>query len=218
MLKYILNGGEMMWILLGLSVLGLAIIIERWKVFKAAGADVGEMRRDVMRLLEEGRVDEAVERCKQARGPVAALLLVGLGRYRKLLRLGKVSKEIEESVSRSMEDYAPHVIGRLEKRLGLLLMVGSVSPLVGMCGTVLGMISAFDAMAYAESLGGPVVAAGISTALITTAAGLLIAVPAVVFYYLYSNRVERHTLEIEESATELVDFIHIRGPVYATQS
>lgn len=110
-----------------------------------------------------------------------------------------------------MEDYAPHVVSELEKRLGLLLMVGSVSPLVGMCGTVLGMIRAFKAMSEAESLGGGVVAAGISEALITTAAGLLIAVPAVVFYHIYSTRAERHTLTIEEAASELVDFIHLKG-------
>jgi biopolymer transport protein ExbB len=73
------------------------------------------------------------------------------------------------------------------------------------------MIRAFKAMAEAESLGGGVVAAGISEALITTAAGLLIAVPAVVFYYIYSTRVEQQTLTIEESASELVDFIHLRG-------
>jgi len=201
----------MMWVLMALSVIGLAIIMERWKVFKIAGADTRVMRRMVRQLLSENKIEDAVKVCEDTRWPVAPVLLVGLKRYLKLRHAGWAERDVEASVSSSMEDYAPHVVSELEKRLGLLLMVGSVSPLVGMTGTVLGMIRAFKAMAEAESLGGGVVAAGISEALITTAAGLLIAVPAVVFYHIYSTRAERHTLTIEESAGELVDFIHLRG-------
>jgi len=214
MLEYILNGGLMMWGLLVLSVLGLAIILERWQVFKAAEVDTAALGEGVREQLVAGQIESALGCCRTAKGPVAALLLVGLNRYRTMLAMGKLPEEIEKSVSRSMEEFAPRVVNDLEKRVGLLLMVGSVAPLVGMCGTVLGMIRAFNAMAQAESLGGGVVAAGISEALITTAAGLLIAVPAVVFYYVFTNRIERHTLAIEEAATELVDFIHLRGPVY----
>ncbi len=218
MLEYILNGGLMMWGLLTLSVIGLAIIIERWRVFRAAETDSDPMRSAIREDLREGRIEAALEACRETKGPVAALLTVGLNRYRTMLALGKVQEEIEQSVARSMEEFTPRVLSELEKRVGMLLMVGSVSPLIGMCGTVLGMIRAFTAMAQAESLGGGVVAAGISEALITTAAGLLIAVPAVVFYYVFNNRIERHTLTIEEAATELVDFIHLRGPVYETRT
>ncbi len=218
MLEYILNGGLMMWALLALSIMGLAIIIERWQVFRAAEVDTDAMGSSVRSELETGKIDSALDVCRSTKGPVAALLLVGLNRYRTMLAMGKLPEEIEQSVSRSMEEFAPRVLSELEKRVGLLLMVGSVAPLVGMCGTVLGMIRAFNAMAQAESLGGGVVAAGISEALITTAAGLLIAVPAVVFYYIFTNRIERHTLAIEEAATELVDFIHLRGPVYEART
>jgi len=218
MLEYILNGGAMMWILVALSVIGLAIIIERHRVFKAAATDNDAMGAQVRECLGEGRIGEAIEACRAVQGPVAALLIVGLNRYRTLLAMGKVQEEIETSVARSMEEFAPRVLSDLEKRVGLLLMVGSVAPLVGMCGTVLGMIKAFKAMAEAESLGGGVVAAGISEALITTAAGLLIAVPAVIFYYIFNSRVEQHTLAMEESAAELVDFIHLRGPVYEART
>lgn len=218
MLEYILNGGMMMWALLALSVTGLAIIIERWRVFKVAETDADALCEGIRDHLGGGRVEEALGLCRATQGPIAALLIVGLSRYRTLLALGKLPDEIEKSVSRSMEEFAPRVISELEKRVGLLLMVGSVAPLVGMCGTVLGMIRAFNAMAQAESLGGGVVAAGISEALITTAAGLLIAVPAVVFYYIFNNRIERHTLAIEKAAAELVDFIHLRGPVYEART
>lgn len=218
MLEYILNGGLLMWVLLGLSVIGLAIIIERYRVFKIAGIDSALLRGRIRDHLGEGKIEAAIGDCRAVQGPIAALLIVGLARYRTLLAMGKLPDEIEKSVSRSMEEFAPRVLSDLEKRVGLLLMVGSVAPLVGMCGTVTGMIRAFDAMASAESLGGGVVAAGISEALITTAGGLLIAIPAVVSYYIFSNRIEQHTLEIEEAASELVDFIHLRGPVYETRA
>jgi len=208
MLRYILNGGPLMWVLLVLSTLGLAIIIDRWKTFRLADMDTSTLRKSVRKLLSEGKVDEAIGLCREMRGPVAAILFVGLIRYQKLLKIGAAREELDTSVSESMQDYAPHVISALEKRVSLLLMVGSISPLIGMTGTVLGMIKAFGAMAT-QGLGGQIVAAGMKEALITTAAGLLLAVPAVVFYNFFSNKVEQHTLRIEEAASELVEFIHL---------
>jgi len=109
-----------------------------------------------------------------------------------------------------MGDYAPHVIAALDTRISLLLLVGSSAPLIGMTGTVTGMIRAFAAMSSAGALQGSVVAGGISEALITTAAGLLIAVPAVIAYNYFSTRLEKTTIRIEESANELAAFIHLR--------
>jgi biopolymer transport protein ExbB len=218
MLEYILTGGMMMWVLLALSTVGLAVVIDRWRVFRLAGVDTTDMERNILQLLAEGKDEEAARVCGDARGPVAAVLMVGLKRYRRLKSLGRSGEEIEGSVSKSMQDYAPHVTSELEKRVNLLLMVGSVAPLVGMSGTVLGMIKAFAAMSQAESLAGGVVAGGISEALVTTAAGLLIAVPAVVFYNVFSNKLDRCVLRIEDSATALVDFLHLQRPDAGTVS
>ncbi len=212
MLRYLLDGGMCMWPLLGLSIVGLAVVFDRWRVFNLASVDTSVMRRLILHLVAAGKVDDAVRLCEETKGPVAAILLVGLDRYRKLLRLRRSKDEIELSVTRSMQDYAPHVIGALEKRVGLLLMVGSVSPLVGMLGTVTGMIKAFAAMASAGALQGSVVAGGIAEALITTAAGLIIAVPAVIFYNVFITKLDQYTAKIEESVTEFVDFIHLEAP------
>ncbi len=208
MLEYILSGGFMMWPLIALSVLSLAVILERWEVFRAADSDGRELRTSIYALLKQRKLNEAIDLCAGSSGPVAAVMLAGMRQYRKMLRLGRGGREIEESVSRTMSDYAPHVINALEKRLNMLLMIAGVAPLLGMTGTVTGMIRAFRDMAGAGGIAGDVVAGGISEALITTATGLIIAMPAVVFYNIYTRRVDEMTLRIDESATELVDHIN----------
>jgi biopolymer transport protein ExbB len=210
MLKYMLDGGSMMWPLLALSIVGLAVVLERWRIFRLASLDTSAMRRMVFQLLATGKIDDAIRLCEETRGPVAAVLLVGLNRYKKLIALGRGKEEIEDSVSKSMGDYSPHVISALDKRISLLLLVGSSAPLLGMTGTVTGMIRAFAAMSSAGALQGSVVAGGIAEALITTAAGLLIAVPAVIAYNYFSTQLEHVTIRIEETANELVSYIHLR--------
>jgi len=207
MLEYILNGGPLMIPLLLLSTLALAVIIDRLRAFKAAEVDASSLREQVLDRLEDNDLDRATQACVDFGGPVAAVLLVGLNKYRKLLERGRSLTEIEGNVNKTMSDYAPHVIEALEKRLNMLLLVASVAPLLGMTGTVTGMIRSFNSMAEASGLDAGAVAGGISEALITTAAGLLIAIPSVVFYNVFTKRVDRFVLDIEESATELIDFI-----------
>jgi len=207
MLEQIIKGGYIMIPLVGLSIVALAVIIDRIRAFRLAEVDSSALRTRVIDLLEDNRVDEAIEACERFRGPVAAVLLVGLHKFRKLIGLGRDPAEIEGNVTRTMSDYAPHVIEALEKRLNLLTLIATVSPLLGMTGTVTGMITSFDAMRQMGGLEGGAVAGGIAEALITTAAGLLIAIPAVIAYNLFSKRVDHYVLEIEETATELIDFI-----------
>jgi len=207
MLQYILDGGFVMFPLVLLSVLALAVIIDRLRVFRLAEVDTAALRMQVGELLEDGRLDAALGTCREFKGPVAAVLLAGLDRYAKLTTRGRSTAEIEMNVSKAMSDYAPHVIETLEKRLNLLTLIGSVSPLLGMTGTVTGMIASFNSMAGAGGLDAGGVAAGISEALITTAAGLLIAIPAVVAYNLLAKRIDKFTLQIEETMMELLTFI-----------
>ena len=207
MLEYLINGGFIMVPLLALSILALAVIIDRVRAYRVASADSDSLREKVIEHLQGNRVDAAIGECQAFKGPVAAVLLVGLHKYKKLRELSRSGGEVEGNVTRTMNDYAPHVIEALEKRLNFLTLIASVSPLLGMAGTVTGMIKSFDVMASIGGLDAGMVAGGISEALITTAAGLLIAIPAVVAYNLFSRQVERFVLEVEESATELIDFI-----------
>ena len=206
MLEHLLNGGPIMFPLVLLSILAFAVIIDRIRAFRLAEQESLTLRRSVADSLQNGDVDGSIEACEQSSGPIAAVLIVGLQKFRRLTNLGKTKSEVEESVDKAMGEYAPHVIESLEKRLNLLTMIATVSPLLGMTGTVTGMISSFDKLAEA-GMDAAAVGGGISEALITTAAGLIVAIPAVIAYNLFVKKIDRIQLDIEESATEVVDII-----------
>jgi biopolymer transport protein ExbB len=209
MLKHILQGGLIMLPLLALSVVAVAVIIDRLRVFRMAQSDVTKLRRDILENIDEGDVDKAITTCEETKGPVAAVLMAGLVKFSRMLKLKKPPEAIEDGVNKAMTDYSPRVIDTLEKRLNLLLMVASVSPLLGMTGTVTGMIASFETMS--SGLDAAMVSAGIAEALVTTAAGLIIAIPSVVAYHIFAKKVDKLILEIEESGNELVDAIAMRG-------
>ncbi|MFT5128471.1 MAG: biopolymer transport protein ExbB [Rhodothermales bacterium] len=204
MIGHILDGGYIMLPLLLLSVGCFAIIFERLCALKSAGeVDTLSLRETVIAKLGDGDIDGAIRYCEAQQGPVAALLLVGLAKFRRLLNRGKTMVEIEVSVNKAMEDYAPHIVNSLEKRLNILAMIAAVAPLLGMTGTVTGMIASFSTMASGLDAG--LVSVGISEALVTTAAGLIVAIPAVIAYNLFNKRIEKMVLEMEEHSTELLD-------------
>ena len=207
MLGFLLDGGWMMLPLAVCSVVCLAILIDRARAFRVAGTGHDTLRKQVRSCLEGGRLDEALRHCTESDGPVAATLLAGLQRFRRMQNKGKRPEEIEITVSKTMEDYAPKALQGLEKRLNLLVLIASISPLLGMTGTVTGMIRSFDVMASSAGLEPGAVAGGIAEALITTAAGLLIAIPAVVAYNVFSRRVEDYTVAIEAGIADLVQAI-----------
>jgi biopolymer transport protein ExbB len=207
MLEPILDGGFMMIPLIALSVLALAVIIDRVRAYRVASVDTDALRERVIDLLQADKVDEAIAACRRFGGPVAAVLMVGLHKFGRLRQRSRSTAEIEGNVTRTMSDYAPHVVEALERRLNLLTLIGTISPLLGMTGTVLGMIRSFGVLGEMGVLEGGAVAGGIAEALVTTAAGLLIAIPAFIAHNLFSRQVDRYVLQIEESATELIDFI-----------
>lgn len=209
MLPYIIDGGLIMLLLVALSIVAVAVIIDRWRVFKRAEVDTPRLRESVKSSLERGKVEEAESACGRIAGPAASVLLVGLRQYGVMRVKNRSGRDLVENVSRSMGDYAPQVLDLLERRLNILSMIGSIAPLLGMTGTVVGMMISFNEMAAAGGLDGGAVAGGISMALTTTAAGLLIAIPSVVFHNYFSRRIEGFTLEIEASANTLIDHISL---------
>lgn len=211
MLQYLVKGSWLMVPLLICSIVAIAVIIDRIRAFRMAESDTFAMRQKIAGLLETHKTDQAISECRNYRGPVAAVMLAGLDKLRRLAALGRSNAEIEINVSKTMEDYAPHVLEPLEKRLNLLSLVGMISPLLGMTGTVTGMIRSFGEIAKAGSQGGGTEAAasGIAEALITTAAGLLIALPALVAHNLLVRRMDKFTLEIEQAVTDLNDYISL---------
>ena len=216
MLKHILDGGPLMVPILILSILAIAVIIDRIRVFRLTAKNPSRLLNGIIQELEKGQADQAIELCRQEKGPIAAVLLTGLTRFQRLRRAGKTMAEIEAGVNKSIGDYSQHVIESLEKRLNLLTMVAAVAPLLGMTGTVTGMINSFGSMS--SGLDASEVSTGISEALVTTAAGLIVAIPAVIAYNVFAKKVDHVVLEIEQTATELIDYITLDHPITEGQN
>ena len=216
MLKNILEGGPLMVPILILSILAIAVIIDRIRVFRLTAKNPSRLLNGIIAQLENGHTDKAIELCREEKGPIAAVLVTGLTRFDRLMRAGKSMAEIEVGVNKSISDYSQHVIESLEKRLNLLTMIASVSPLLGMTGTVTGMISSFGSMS--SGLDASQVSTGISEALVTTATGLIVAIPAVIAYNIFAKKVDHVVLEIEQTATQLIDYITLDHPFTEAQN
>lgn len=212
MWQTILEGGWMMVPLMFCSVLAITVAIDRGIAFlNYRKIDTRSLRARLLELVGEGRVDEAAELCADTPGPVSAVLLVGLQSYKKHRPLTDRVDDLVDVMEKSMDDYAQHATSAVEKRMGVLSTIGNASPLLGMTGTVVGMIIAFDELGQAGGFtGAGRVAQGISTALITTAAGLIIALIAVIPYNFFNSASNNIALEIEEATTELLDYVATR--------
>ncbi len=185
----------MMYPLLICSLVGLFYIFERAIAYYRIKGDTGEIFAGIRDALLGGDLRESVEVCETFDNPVAVTLKSGLLRY------GKSKDEIEKA----MESVALHEVSKLEKGLWVLLTVANIAPLFGFLGTVTGMISSFSALSEV-GLGNPqAVAAGISQALITTATGLMIALPVQAAYNYYNNRVNNFSLDMETSTSMLLE-------------
>jgi len=210
MLKILLEGGYLMIPLVVCSVLTLAVLFDRAYAFYIhSKTDTRALRAKVLALLEEGRLDEATTLCANTASPISAVLLAGLQSYTKHRQTTPRAELLMPIMEKAMDDYAQHAMSAVEKRFNVLSTVGSAAPLFGMTGTVTGMIASFGELSAAgvEASG---VASGISEALITTASGLLIALAAVIPYNVFLSIAEKIELEIEETSSELLDFVATR--------
>ncbi len=191
-----LKGGGVMYPLLAMSLLSLVFIIERLFVLRKAKINVNEFLAKLRKALIVNRsIRDAVKVCEQYQGPVASIMKAGL------LKHGQPREDIEKTI----ENAALYEMGRLERGLVVIATVANVAPLLGFLGTVWGMIKSFDALAEAGLSNPGLVAAGISEALITTAGGLAVAIPAQLFYNYFMSRINKFVRDIETSTNMLLE-------------
>ncbi|GAB4251252.1 MotA/TolQ/ExbB proton channel family protein [Deferrisoma sp.] len=189
------KGGPAMWVLAGLSVAGLAVVVERLLVLYQARTDTEAFTARIAAALEAQRYEEALEIARKGGGAMARILTAGIERIRR----GRT--EVEKAI----EARGDLEVAKLERGLVFLQAVAKTAPLVGFFGTVSGMIKAFEAMGRA-GLGDPAnVALGISEALITTAAGLAVAIPAFFCHALFVGKVNRFVMELEEGSIRFLE-------------
>lgn len=195
------DGGWMMWPI-GLSaVIGLIVIV--WKLFDLStkGARTKKFLRDVDALIAQRKINEALTLSRDSNTPAGRILAAGLERH----------EEGTERVMKAIENVGLIEMASLESGLVWLATVSNVAPLMGFLGTVIGMIEAFQSIEAAGEVEATLVAGGIKVALITTAAGLVIAIPVNIMHNYFVTKIDRLVLDMEESAQKMVDTIHERG-------
>jgi biopolymer transport protein ExbB len=210
MIEQILLGGPLMIPLMLCSLVGIAVVYDRWFSFRQnRRIDIRSLRARIQARLSEKNVAGAISECEATGGPVASVLLAGLRSYKQLLDKNESTDIMRQVVAQVMQDYSAQAMSVVNKRLDVLTTIGMAAPLLGMTGTVTGMIASFAGLAEAGSSGGGggAVANGIAEALITTAAGLLIALAAVIPQSVFFRWADEIELAIEESTCELVEFI-----------
>ena len=208
MLEHILKGGPMMIPLIVCSLIGLAVVYDRWQAFREnRQINTRALRAKVLELLRNDDLDGAIAECLGTGGPIAAVLLAGLRSYQQLLEKGESSETMRLVVGEVMSEYSAQSLSVVNKRLDVLTTIGTAAPLLGMTGTVTGMIASFKGMAEQAGAGNAAVANGISEAMVTTAAGLIIALAAVIPQSIFNRWSDEIELEIDECSSEIVEFI-----------
>jgi biopolymer transport protein ExbB len=194
------GGGWMMWPLLASAIIGLVVIVWKLVDLTAKAARTKRVLREVDTLVAEGRIAEAVETADASKTPAGRILAEGLRR----------ADEGTERVIKAIENAGLIEMAKLERGLVVLATVSTVAPLLGFLGTVVGMIQAFQAIELAGEVEATTVAAGIKVALITTAAGLVIAIPVSIAHNYFVSRIDRLVIDMEESAQRTIDHLHDR--------
>ncbi|OGL40831.1 MAG: hypothetical protein A3C43_08765 [Candidatus Schekmanbacteria bacterium RIFCSPHIGHO2_02_FULL_38_11] len=203
-------------ILVLMSIYALTTVIERLWAFYQAKKQSKQFVESSSPLFKDGKLAEILEIAKNSKNShVARVIAAGLQEM-KGSNLGKNSGSIEkllmteeriEAASRAVQRETAVEVARFKKGTGALATIGSISPFVGLFGTIFGIINAFQSMAMSGSGGLATVSAGIAEALITTALGIGVAIPAVVFFNYFITKTENFVVEIDNSSSELIDYL-----------
>ena len=192
-------------ILFIMSIWSLAVMIDRYLYFSAARKQSREFAPKVAGALKDSKLEEAIKIADRSKkSHLAEVVTAGLQEFKS--QQGVVNEETIESSKRALERAEAIVHAKLKRGLGVLATIGSTAPFVGLLGTVIGILNAFQQIATQKSSGIGAVAGGISEALVTTAFGLLVAIPAVMTFNYFSGRVESFDVEMDNSSSELVDY------------
>jgi biopolymer transport protein ExbB len=194
-------------ILFVMSGWSIGVMIDRWMAFSAARKQSRAFAPQVAGALKNGNIEEAIkiaERNKKSH--LAKVVVAGLQEFRAHGESTDIPGETIEASKRALERAEAIVHAELKRGLGGLATIGSTAPFVGLFGTVVGILNAFRGIASSKATGLAAVAGGISEALVTTAVGLFVAIPAVMMFNYLTGRVEAFDVEMDNSSSELVDY------------
>jgi len=196
MFDLFLKGGIIMWFILACSLLAVYIITQKFLTLSKANVDGGKFVLQLRTLLTKGEVSAALSLCSEKPSPLANILRSGL------LKMKDTHQEVKDAI----ESAAKNEVYQLERGIGLLASIAGVAPLLGFLGTVTGMISAFRVIEVNQGIVNPqILASGIWEALLTTAFGLIIGIPAYFMYNYFVTRIGHFVFETENSCNDFLD-------------
>jgi len=199
--RLFMAGGPVMWPILIASIFAFAIMLEKFWHLHKIRIDTQDFLAKILEKMKRHEVKEALALCDATQSPIASILKAGILKY------DRPKQQIVEAI----EDASLYEVPKLEKNLPMLATIGHIAPLLGLLGTVTGMVRCFQSVQAKASTLHPVspgdLAGGIWEALLTTVAGLVVAIPTYVAYNYLVNRVNHYVLEMEKASTELVNFL-----------
>lgn len=198
MFEIVQAGGWLMLPIILCSIIAIAIVIERFWTLNPARIAPRNILADVWGKIKHNQLDAAQLRELRVSSPLGQILSAGLVN----------SKAGRSIMTESIEQAASHVVHDLERYLSTLGTIAAITPLLGLLGTVLGMIRVFSEIMAQGTGNANALAGGISEALITTAAGLCVGIPALMFYRMFLRRVESLVIDLERESIKLVDALH----------
>ena len=200
------------WVLFIMSMISFGVAIERFYTFLQARKQSKMYAPQVAKHLKDGRLKEAValsQKKEYRYSHLAKVVLAGLNEYQFQTESGGSSlsrEDMVDTVRRAIQRASALTASDLKRGVAALATIGATAPFVGLLGTVVGIITAFQGIAATGSGGIGAVSAGIAEALVETALGLLVAIPAVWFYNYLTGRIEYFNVEMDNSSSELVDY------------
>src|SRR5574340_64131 len=190
-----------------MSAWSIGVMIDRWIAFSAARKQSRVFAPSVAGALKDGKMDEAIAIAEQnKRSHLAKVVTAGLQEFQAHQVSSEIAGEEIEASKRALERAAAIVHAELKRGVSSLATIGSTGPFVGLFGTVLGIINAFTGLQAQKSTGLTAVAGGIAEALVTTAFGLFVAIPAVWAYNYFATKIEAFDVEMDNSSSELIDY------------
>lgn len=197
--KLMNDGGPVMWIILAASLIAFYVFLEKWFQFHRDQIKVEELIKGLTNVLRRDGFIEAISLCDHTPGPAARVLTA------VILACERGDRDLEVAA----QEAALTEIPKLERKMNVLGTIGYISPLLGLFGTVLAMIKLFQVVTVTEStqLTAPVLSGALNMALLTTAAGLAVAIPCYVAYNYLAARVNAMTLDMEKAAREMLKFL-----------
>lgn len=204
MWQMIQAGGMILYIIILCSIVALGFIIERFITFRQARCNMGEFFPRLEKAIKLGKIEEAVSHCEKTAGIIPKVMLVGL----------KHKDESADDVRRVLIDEIQiHVLPSLQKYLGVLATIVKGAPMLGLLGTVFGMIQLFDVIGAGEIRDSEKLAKGISLALVTTAGGLVVAIPIMFVHAYFKAKIRDFELDLHHYLTRFLRLMRKRQEV-----